>query len=76
MMMVEEVKEMLEKKFSGGTIQVTDLTGTNDHFEARIVWPGFEGKMLIAQHKLVNEALAEPLRDGRIHALTIKTKTN
>ncbi len=29
---------------------------------------------LLDQHRLVNEALAEPLRDGTIHELRIKTK--
>jgi stress-induced morphogen len=29
---------------------------------------------LLEQHRLVNEALAEPLGDGTIHELRIKTK--
>jgi len=34
----------------------------------------FSGLSLIDQHRLVNEALADPLRDGTIHELRIKTR--
>jgi len=34
----------------------------------------FTGLSLLEQHRLVNEALAGPLRDGTIHELRIKTK--
>ena len=36
-----------------------------------IVSDKFEGKPLLAQHRMVNDCLAEELKD--IHALTIKT---
>jgi stress-induced morphogen len=36
--------------------------------------PRFKDLPLLDQHRLVNEALAEPLRDGTIHELRIKTK--
>jgi stress-induced morphogen len=36
--------------------------------------PRFSGLSLIDQHRLVNEALAEALRDGTIHELRIKTR--
>lgn len=69
----EEIEEVLVKKMPGAVIGVIDLTGTSDHFEVRIAWESFRGKGLILQHKMVNEALAEMLEDGRIHALKIKT---
>ena len=58
---------------SGAEVTVQDLTGTYDHFEVVITWAGFKGKPLIAQHQVVNQALASELEDGRIHALKIKT---
>jgi stress-induced morphogen len=36
--------------------------------------PRFNELPLLEQHRLVNEALAAPLRDGTIHELRIKTK--
>jgi stress-induced morphogen len=34
----------------------------------------FAGLTLVEQHRLVYDALAEPLSDGTIHELRIKTK--
>ena len=36
--------------------------------------PRFAGLSLVDQHRLVYDALAEPLADGTIHELRIKTK--
>ena len=69
----EQIKEILEQKLKGADISVEDMTGTSDHFEARVTWEVFRGKGLIEQHQLVNQALSGPLEDGRIHALKIKT---
>jgi stress-induced morphogen len=54
-------------------VELKDLTGTEDHWEARIVSAAFAGKSLMQRHRLVNAALAEELK-GPIHALTMDTK--
>ena len=74
MITTEEIREILLEHLRGAEIDVEDMTGTFDHFEVRVVWPGFIGKGLIEQHRIVNRALSEALEDGRIHALKIKTK--
>ncbi len=53
---------------------VTDLTGTQDHYEATVVASGFEGKSRVEQHQLVYAALGE-LMAGPVHALALKTYT-
>ena len=53
-------------------LQVTDLTGTKDHWEALIVSEAFEGKSRIEQHQMVYSALGE-LMTGPVHALALKT---
>jgi stress-induced morphogen len=55
-------------------LRVEDRTGGGDHFQVTVATSSFEGLSLLDQHRLVNEALAEPLRDGTIHELRIKTK--
>ena len=55
-------------------IEVKDLTGTKDHYEAVIVSPAFEGKSRVDQQRMVFAALGE-LMSGPIHALTFKTFT-
>lgn len=55
-------------------VQVKDLTGTMDHYEATIVAAGFEGKTRVEQHQMVYRALGE-LMAGPVHALALKTYT-
>jgi len=72
---VEPLQELLERAFPDATeLRVEDRTGGGDHFQVTIATPRFNEIPLLDQHRLVNEALAEPLRDGTIHELRIKTK--
>jgi stress-induced morphogen len=72
---VESLQALLERAFPEATeLSVADRTGSGDHFQVVVASPRFAKLSLIDQHRLVNEALAEPLRDGTIHELRIKTK--
>ena len=55
-------------------LSVEDRTGSGDHFQVTVASSRFAGLPLLEQHRLVNEALSEPLRDGTIHELRIKTR--
>ena len=68
------VKELLGEAFAGDEVSVEDRTGGGDHFQVTVVSPRFEGLSLVEQHRLVYDALAAPLADGRIHEFRIKTK--
>ena len=57
-------------------VSVTDRTGTRDHFSIKVVSDHFKGKNLLDRHRMVYQALDEPMKDGRIHALEIKAQTN
>jgi stress-induced morphogen len=70
----EPLRALLEQAFPGGEIAVEDRTGGGDHFQVRVVSDRFDGLGLVAQHRLVYEALAAPLADGTIHELRIQTK--
>ena len=74
-MAAETLQRLLEQAFPDATeLSVEDRTGGGDHFQVTVATPGFDGLSLIDQHRRVNEALAEPLRDGTIHELRIRTK--
>jgi BolA protein len=44
------------------------------HYSVRIVAEAFEGRSLVARHRLVYEALAEEMK-GDVHALALRTLT-
>jgi stress-induced morphogen len=74
-MATEPLKHLLQQAFPDATeLSVEDRTGGGDHFQVTVETPRFNGLSLLHQHHLVNDALAEPLRDGTIHELRIKTR--
>ena len=54
-------------------VDLTDLTGTEDHWQATVISSAFSGKSLIDRHRLVMAALAAELK-GPIHAVTLDAK--
>ena len=74
-MAAERLESLLRDAFpDADELRVEDRTGGGDHFQVTVTSPRFTGLTLIDQHRLVNEALAEPLRDGTIHELRIRTR--
>jgi stress-induced morphogen len=70
----DELRTMIARAFPGAEIEVRDMTGGGDHFEALIVSDRFEGMGLIERHQAVYGALGDAMR-ARVHALTLKTLT-
>ena len=74
-MATERIETLLRSAFpDANELRVEDRTGGGDHFQVTVASSRFAGLTLLDQHRLVNEALAGPLRDGTIHELRIKTK--
>ncbi|HEY2208299.1 MAG TPA: BolA family protein [Gaiellaceae bacterium] len=74
-MAVDRLESLLRDAFPNAPeLSVEDRTGGGDHFQVTVASPRFDGLPLLEQHRLVNDALAGPLRDGTIHELRIKTK--
>ena len=70
-----EVRLLIEGALPGSKVEVTDQTGTQDHLEAKVTAPQFDGLSRIEQHRLVKNACQGRFDDGSIHALSIKTST-
>jgi stress-induced morphogen len=71
----EALHALLEGAFPDATeVSVVDRTGGGDHFQVTVTSSRFDGLTLVEAHRLVYDALAEPLADGTIHELRIKTK--
>ena len=74
-MSTERLESLLRGAFpDAAELDVADRTGGGDHFQVTVTSPRFNGLSLLEQHRLVNEALADPLRDGTIHELRIRTR--
>ncbi len=54
-------------------VQIFDRTGTMDHFNVTVRSAKFAGRTLIEQHQLVYGTLRDALKDGRVHAVELKT---
>lgn len=73
MMDPDAIKSRLLEAFPDAEVTLSDLTGTQDHYEAVVISRAFEGQSLIAQHQMVYRALGPAMR-GPIHALALKTR--
>jgi stress-induced morphogen len=72
-MTTDELKKKIEAGLPGAKIEVTDLTGTGDHFRAEIAAPQFSGKSTMEMHRMVYAILGREV-GGPIHALTLVTR--
>ncbi|HEX9794135.1 MAG TPA: BolA/IbaG family iron-sulfur metabolism protein [Planctomycetota bacterium] len=72
----DQVEAAVAAAIPGARVAATDLTGTQDHWQVRVVWDGFEGMPLLAQHRRVMAALQPHLEgsgSGAIHAVQLQT---
>ena len=78
----QRITKKLEQSFAPTALQVIDESHHHaghsgarpdgeSHFRVVIVAEAFRGKSRVEQHRMVNEALAEELRE-RVHALAIQ----
>lgn len=72
----ETLESFLSEAFPNAEITLTDLAGDNNHWQAEIVSPQFEGVSRVKQHQLVYAALKGKVgNDGdELHALALKTR--
>jgi acid stress-induced BolA-like protein IbaG/YrbA len=73
------IREQVTRKILGAIpdaeVEVVDLTGTDNHLEARVVSPSFAGKSPVERHRMVYSPLREWIDDDTVHALSIRTWT-
>ena len=72
-MKAEDIVAKIRAALPDAQVEMQDLTGTADHWKAKIVSGAFAGKSLLERHRLVMAALVEEMK-GPIHALTLDVK--
>jgi acid stress-induced BolA-like protein IbaG/YrbA len=70
-----DIENVIKNKLPGAEAFVTDLTGTQDHYQVVIVSSLFEGKKMIEQHRMVKSFFDADIQSGELHALSLKTYT-
>jgi acid stress-induced BolA-like protein IbaG/YrbA len=68
----DTIKHMIETGIPDAQVTVQ---GDGSHFEAAIISDAFEGKAMLARHRLVYDALGDSMQSA-IHALSMRTLTN
>ncbi|WP_115365778.1 BolA family protein [Alteripontixanthobacter maritimus] len=71
-MSATEIEGMIRAGIPDATVEMTDLAGDNDHWQARVTSPAFAGKSRVQQHKMVYDALGGKM-GGTLHALQLTT---
>ena len=72
-MQAKAIIERIQTLAPGTQVQLNDLTGTQDHWQAVIVSPAFQGKMMMEQHRMVYALFEKEIQSNDVHALTLKT---
>ncbi len=70
----DEIKDLITSEMKDAIIKVQDLTGGGDHLGLLIVSDSFQGKMLLAQHRMVMDILKNKFKED-LHAVQLKTMT-
>jgi len=70
-----EIERLLRDAFPTATIEIRDLAGDGNHYQASVVAEEFRGKNRVQQQRMVNQALKSLLdgEDAPLHALALQT---
>jgi len=71
----EAILHYVKPVFPDADVTLIDKTGTMDHYQICIVSQKFQDMNRLDRQRLVYETLSEPMKDGRIHALEIQSRT-
>ena len=69
----DSLRALIRTDLPDAQVDIVDRTGTMDHFNVTVRSRAFAGRTLIEQHQLVYGALRAALKDGRVHAVELKT---
>ena len=71
-MQATEIESLIKTKFPDAKVEIRDLAGDGDHYEATVVTAAFKGVSRVRQHQMVYDALGGRM-GGVLHALKLTT---
>lgn len=75
MLLPQTLTQLIQAHLTDARVELQDLTGGGDHWQAVIVSSAFAGKNQVQRHQMVYHALNSVLQSNELHALTMKTLT-
>jgi stress-induced morphogen len=71
-MPADEIETLIRQGIPDARVEIVDLAGDGDHYEARVVAESFRGLPRVRQHQRVYEALGGRM-GTELHALKLTT---
>jgi len=71
-MAADQIETLIRQAIPDAKIEIVDLAGDGDHYEARIVSESFRGQPRIKQHQRVYQSLGGRM-GTELHALKLTT---
>jgi stress-induced morphogen len=71
-MAAAQIETLIREGIPDARIEIVDLAGDGDHYEARVVSESFRGLPLVRQHQRVYQALGGRM-GTELHALKLST---
>ncbi len=71
-MAAAQIESLIRQGIPDAFVEITDLAGDGDHYEARVVAESFRGLPRVKQHQRVYEALGGRM-GTELHALKLTT---
>jgi len=68
----DEIVRLIKEALPDAVIEIKDLRGDNDHYQAYVESRAFVGKTRVQQHQMVYDALQGRV-GGVLHALALNT---
>jgi stress-induced morphogen len=71
-MAAADIEALIRTALPDASVEITDLAGDGDHYQARVVSQAFAGLSRIRQHQLVYASLGGRM-GNELHALALST---
>ena len=71
-MAADQIETLIREGIPDARVEIVDLAGDGDHYEARVVAESFRGLPLVRQHQRVYQALGGRM-GTELHALKLST---
>lgn len=71
-MAADQIETLIRAAIPDARVEIVDLAGDGDHYEARVVAESFRGVTLVQQHQRVYRALGGRM-GNELHALKLST---